>query len=889
MQIVEQLNTALADRYRIDGEIGSGGMAIVYRAHDIRHDRSVALKVLNPELGALLGPTRFLAEIRVTANLQHPNLLPLFDSGEANGLLFYVMPYVEGESLRSRLTRERQLPIDEAVHIAASVAGALEYAHAHGVIHRDLKPENILMQAGEPMVADFGIALAVKKAGGERITHTGISLGTPQYMSPEQATGDRTVDGRSDIYSLAAVLYEMLTGDPPHTGNTLQSIVAKVLTEDVPSVRVTRPNVPGHVANAISRGLEKVPADRWSSAQAFGDSLTDGRRVAVSEAPALVSRRWPPAASRSRAVLLGTLGVLVAVVLGVMLAPWSRPRGKAKPSWFDLALPDSAAPSSPRVGPSIALSPDGSVLTYIGSSTRSIFVRPLDDLLPRRVLGSEGAYCPSFSPNGQWIVFISGGRLKKVAVGGGPPIVISDSAGWCAVWTDRNEILFDLSGRDLFRVSSDGGPISLVAQSDSSKRLGRLTPSQALPGGKGALITLSETRTVDWQLGFVSLPDGNVTKLTPTRGRFTPQYANGYLVFGQRRDAIVAAPFSLRTLRFTGPEITLLQDTVMDFSAAENGSLAYLSQAQQRLGLVAVSEDGETRTLGGNTEGSPPNLSAATPLDTAYYSWPRLSPDGRRVALEIQTAPFTWDVWVYDIASRTLTRLTKNFTGVRPSGWTPDGRSVVFIALDTASIDGPNRVVSQAWDGSTPPRELMRFPFLVHDVSIGPPHAYAAVSVYPQSDIWIAPLDTPKAARPLVATEAYEDQPRLSRDGKLLAYVSNETGRREVYVRSVFGRASRVQVSAGGGQQPVWSPDERQLYYRGPEHMMRATIARSSELNVTKRDTLFRDVFARHNMTNYDVFPGGKELLMIRTSSSPIHAAILLNWPELLRQRAALR
>src|SRR5256714_15020090 len=196
MQITEQINTALANRYRIEREIGRGGMAIVYLAHDLRHDRSVALKVLNPELGAVLGVERFLGEIKVTANLQHPNLLPLFDSGGANGLLFYVMPYVEGESLRSRLAREKQLPIDEALHIAASVAGALEYAHAHGVVHRDLKPENILLQAGQPLVADFGIALAVSNAGGARITQTGLSLGTPQYMSPEQATGERVVDGR---------------------------------------------------------------------------------------------------------------------------------------------------------------------------------------------------------------------------------------------------------------------------------------------------------------------------------------------------------------------------------------------------------------------------------------------------------------------------------------------------------------------------------------------------------------------------------------------------------------------------------------------------------------------------------------------------------------------
>src|SRR5438067_8404317 len=213
---LDALGAALAGRYEIEREVGRGGMATVYLARDVRHERPVALKVLSPELGAVLGVDRFLSEIRVTANLQHPNLLPLFDSGEADGLLFYVMPFVEGETLRARLDREKQLPIDEAVRIATAVAGALDYAHRHNVIHRDLKPENILLHDGQPLIADFGIALAVSNAGGGRLTQTGVSLGTPQYMSPEQATGDHDVDARTDVYSLGAVVYEMLTGDPPH-------------------------------------------------------------------------------------------------------------------------------------------------------------------------------------------------------------------------------------------------------------------------------------------------------------------------------------------------------------------------------------------------------------------------------------------------------------------------------------------------------------------------------------------------------------------------------------------------------------------------------------------------------------------------------------------------
>src|SRR5437868_6180984 len=225
-------------------------MATVYLARDLRHDRLVALKLLNPELGAVLGVERFLSEIRVTANLQHPNLLPLFDSGEVDGLLFYVMPYIEGESLRARLSREKQLPVDEVVRLGVAIAGALDYAHRRGVIHRDLKPENVLLHEGQPLVTDFGIALAVSNAGGNRITQTGLSLGTPQYMSPEQATGDRAIDARSDVYSLAAVLYEMIAGEPPVTGATKQAIIAKLVTEPPTKLRVIRAAVPESVERA---------------------------------------------------------------------------------------------------------------------------------------------------------------------------------------------------------------------------------------------------------------------------------------------------------------------------------------------------------------------------------------------------------------------------------------------------------------------------------------------------------------------------------------------------------------------------------------------------------------------------------------------------------------
>src|SRR5829696_1456445 len=307
--MIERLAAALAERYRIERELGAGGMATVYLAHDLKHDRKVAIKVLKPELAAVLGAERFLSEIKVTANLQHPNLLPLFDSGEAGELLYYVMPYVEGETLRARLQREQQLPVDETVRLVALMAGALDFAHGRGVVHRDLKPENILLQAGQPVIADFGIALAVSNAGGERVTQTGLSLGSPHYMSPEQAAGDRAVDARTDQYALAALTYEMLTGEPPHTGATAQVIIARLMTEKPRSITSARPAVPKAIDAAVQRALSKAPADRFATCGDFARGLTTGVATGATQ-----RRSWVRVAA----------GVLTAAVVVAAIVAWQR-------------------------------------------------------------------------------------------------------------------------------------------------------------------------------------------------------------------------------------------------------------------------------------------------------------------------------------------------------------------------------------------------------------------------------------------------------------------------------------------------------------------------------------------------------------------------------------
>ena len=313
MTNIAGLTTALADRYAIGRQLGAGGMATVYLARDLKHDREVALKVLRPELAAALGAERFLQEIRISARLEHPHILTLIESGASDGLLWYVLPFVRGESLREKLTRERQLPVEEAVRIATQVASALDYAHARGVIHRDIKPENILLHEGEAMVADFGIALAVREAGGPRITESGVSLGTPQYMSPEQATGGRQLDARTDVYSLAAVVYEMLKGEPPHTGPTAQAVIAKLVTERPTRIRTVRDTVPESIDAAVARALAKVPADRFSGTMEFAAALT-------APGGALTASRR----GRRMTMAVGIAGVLFLAMVAAVWHPWRR-------------------------------------------------------------------------------------------------------------------------------------------------------------------------------------------------------------------------------------------------------------------------------------------------------------------------------------------------------------------------------------------------------------------------------------------------------------------------------------------------------------------------------------------------------------------------------------
>jgi serine/threonine-protein kinase len=455
---VSRLNTALEGRYRIERELGEGGMATVYLAKDLKHNRNVALKVLKPELAAVVGAERFLAEIETTANLQHPHILPLFDSGKAGSFLFYVMPYIEGETLRDRIDREKQLPVDEALGIATAVATALHAAHSRGVVHRDIKPGNILLSQGQPLVADFGIALAVSAGGAGRLTETGLSLGTPYYMSPEQATGDQAVGPASDTFALACVLYEMLVGEPPYPGNTAQAVLGKIIQGEPVSATTIRRSVPANVDAAIRKALERLPADRFTGAQGFAKALAD---PSFRHGDHTVSGIRGSGSPWNRI----SIGMTIVSALLALSTAWAflRPGPPEAPRHverFEAPFREGQGPTTP--GPTgFDLSPDGTMVVYRIAGGR-LMVRRWDDPTATLIRETGASRSPAVSHDGLEVAFGSvDGDIQVAAFAGGP--VRTLTAGFAPEW-GRDGFVYATTDSGAVRIPSTGGAVEYVSR-----------------------------------------------------------------------------------------------------------------------------------------------------------------------------------------------------------------------------------------------------------------------------------------------------------------------------------------------------------------------------------------------------------------------------------------
>jgi len=878
MTVAERLGTELADRYRIERELGAGGMATVYLAEDVRHRRKVALKVLHPELSAVLGPERFLKEIELTASLQHPHILPLFDSGEAAGQLFYVMPFVQGETLRARLERERQLSIGESIRLATEVADALSYAHGLGVIHRDIKPENILLQGGHALVADFGIALAVQQAGGQRMTQTGLSLGTPQYMSPEQATGEKTIDARADVYALGAVTYEMLIGEPPFTGPTAQAIVARILTTPPAPLIATRNTVPLHVEQAVLTALAKLPADRFATAADFASALVSASSIATvpqyAGAPIAVRR------SRFRDPLVLGLGAAVIALAGTAAALATRGGNGG-----DDAFPVRTVITLDANGPigSGVLSPDGHSVVYSGmaqsGNARAFYIRRLDQLTAREIAGTEGSTrAPAFSPDGKWIAFIVGRRsLVKVPLEGGAPVRLASVSDYGGIaWSPSGQIVVgagvDEGLQGLFRVSDAGGPLVPLTHIDSARKELSHQQPRVLTDGKTVLFTIWFGSIDRAEIALTSLDDGKVVPLG-VLGAVPLGVIDGRLVYVGADGRVMAVPFDLRTRRTSGTP-TLVRDDVGfssrgsdhdEISMTDAGGLVYIRGNENRR-LVWVERNGKATPV------------VETPRE---FSNVRLSPNGRQAAVTIATGTKR-DIWTLDLAAGTLTPLTTTGTS-RNAMWSADGQRILYASTQS----GRAGFWWQPADGSGPPQLAVvprRNPWNADLSADGRTVVFNGIADV-NFDLESVSLDSTHQARALSASPtAMETYGRFSPDSRWVAYNSDESGRMEVYVRPFAEGGGRVQISVNGGRRAIWRHDGKQLYYWEGNRLVSASLAFGPAPVVVSRTPLFTGRFE----DDYDVSKEGR-FLMIQSETSGLGLVVVPNWRTELRQLTTRR
>lgn len=874
MEAFERLQLALADRYTLERQIGAGGMAEVYLAHDVRHNRKVAIKVMHRELAVRVGVDRFLREIETTAKLQHPHILPLFDSGRVEGTVFYVMPYVEGESLRARLQRETQLPVADAIRITTEVATGLGYAHRHGVIHRDIKPDNILFQDGQALIADFGLSLPQGDSSNAqtRMTQAGVTLGTPYYMSPEQAGAQGVVDWRTDIYALGVVMYEMLAGQPPFTGATVQSVFKKVMSEDPRPVSEHRKSIPHYVDTAVARALEKLPADRWQSASQFADALTGIGARAVSRASGRGAMPW---------IVAGVL----AVGLGwTALKPDRNVIVSHGPTRFAVDFGPTVRPS---YTPVVRLSEDGRrmIVSAMVDRREEVLGHSLDRLDMGVIQGAgqgdqgTGNSRPFVSPDGEWVAYARQKRLWKVPFEGGVAVALA-AADWAGGdWGSNGKLVYTQAYyTGLWMVSEGGGDEHMLTAPDTTKaELGHWWPQ--ILDDDHIIFTAYRTPLESSSIEVFTISTGE-RKLLLTGGVYGFYVPTGHLLFAVG-ESIRAAPFDVDRLEVTGAAIPVVDDVAMNltdgaaaFDVSENGTLAYLPVESYitDVDLVFVNRFGRE--------------SPALPMKDRYNN-PRLSPDETRIAVDIRPANSSGDVWVFEVGRSGGTRLTAE--GGRDFGaeWTPDGHELIY------SKENPYfHLYRRAADGSRPAELLLGGANDHYTGAVSRDgRIFAYVLAVPGGELWTVPLDGSGKASRYFSNGFNLGHPVISPDGRWIAYDSDESGRVDVFIQSFPDpELKRFKVSPAHGSEPMWTKGGRELVYRDGNSIMAVSI--DLETGASGPPTLlfsgpYPDNPGWTRPRSYDVTPDGERFLMTKLPSDQAQprVVVVLNWLEELKEK----
>jgi Tol biopolymer transport system component/predicted Ser/Thr protein kinase len=883
--------------YSVTAKIGEGGMGEVYKARDTRLDRTVAIKVLpehvatDPDLKA-----RFEREAKTVAALSHPHICPVFDVGTQDGVDFLVMEYLEGDTLAQRLEKG-PLPLDQALRYAIEMAGALDKAHRQGIVHRDLKPGNVMLTKTGAKLLDFGLAKfvptapAVTNAGSAAptmeapLTGAGSIVGTFQYMAPEQLEGEEA-DARSDIFAFGATLYEMVTGQKAFAARSQASLIHAIIGVEARPVSDSQPVAPRTLDHLVARCLAKDPDDRWQTARDVHEEL----RWVLEQLQSVAPEAAPAGGSRSAAWRRVVPVAVASLVVGAALTAVGmglRTETPAPARVTRLQLPRAPATSSPgnlSLG-QVAISPDGRTIAFVArlpdENVNRIFVRSLDAEQATALPGTETGYNPVFSPDGTWLAYRTPTELFKVALNGGRPValgrpessLLSAGLSWGA-----DDWVYYASGGPL------GGGISRVraAWGEAESFAGTEGSDVGWPGavGDGRFVVFSEA-----PLGGGGGSDGNHISLLDTQtgatrvlletgGTGATVTPTGHLLWVRGGGSLMAVPFDRDRLDVTGTPRAVVDGIQYDpasgatqYGVAGNGTLVYQ-------GGTAPG----TRLMWADTQGVVP----AFPTEQVYYD-PRVSPDGRRVAVEVLDDGD--DVWVLDLDRGTQTKISLGAEEDETPAWSPDGAWAAW----SRNQDGQRVTLRKRADGSGPEEVLWSGPEHAH-VSMYAPDGRSLLFekqvASANTDIWLLPLDGLGAERVVLGSSFNEVDARLSPDGQWLAYTSNEAGISQVYVQPFPDLDARAQVSSSGGGEPVWSRDGRRLFYRGDGAMWAVSVAPGDTFDPGVPERLFDDRFDNKapTHTGYDVDPDGRFLVVGYASPQEELLTVVLNWHQELKR-----